>query len=66
MKPFSTKAHLNLLDAINNIYSDFPYYGYRKIHKQLNKEGYNIGRKFVKKTMKYMGIKALYSKPKTI
>ena len=34
-KPFSTGNELKLLDAINNIYSDFPSYGYRRIHSQL-------------------------------
>ncbi len=33
--------------------------------KQLQKDGYNVGKKFVKKAMKYMGIEALYTKPKT-
>ena len=65
VKPFSTNTQLRLLDAINNIYSDFPSYGYRRIHKQLLRDGYNIGKKLVKKTMKYMGIEALYTKPKT-
>ena len=64
IKPFSTKRQLNLLDAINNIYSDFPYYGYRRIHKQLQIDGHNIGKKLVKKAMRYLGIEALYPKPK--
>ena len=63
--PFSSDSDLNVLDAINNIYSDFPSYGYRRIHSQLLRDGYNIGKKFVKKAMKYMGIEALYPKPKT-
>ena len=62
-KPFSSGSDINLLDAINNIYSDFPSYGYRRIHKQLLRDGYNIGKKFVNKAMKYMGIEALYPKP---
>ena len=65
IKPFSTQSELSLLDAINNIYSDFPSYGSRRIHAQLNREGHSVGRKFVKKAMKYMGIEALYPKPKT-
>jgi len=65
VKPFSTDGDLRLLDAINNIYSDFPSYGSRRIHKQLLKDGHNIGKKFVTKAMKYMGIEALYPKPKT-
>jgi putative transposase len=65
IKPFSNNSDLKLLDSINNIYSDFPSYGYRRIHAQLQKDGYNIGKKFVKKAMRYMGIEALYPKPKT-
>lgn len=65
IKPFSKNSDLRLLDAINNIYSDFPSYGYRRIHSQLQRDGYNIGKKFVKKAMKYMGIEAIYPKPKT-
>jgi putative transposase len=64
-KPFSTGKEIKLLDAINNIYSDFPSYGYRRITKQLQLDGHNIGKKLVKKAMRYMGIEALYPKPKT-
>ena len=64
-KPFSTSKAIKLLDAINNIYSDFPSYGSRRIYAQLLRDGFSIGRKFVKKAMKYMGIEALYPKPKT-
>jgi putative transposase len=64
-KPFSRGNDLKVLDAINNIYSDFPSYGYRRIHSQLLKDGHSVGKKFVKKAMKYMGIEALYPKPKT-
>jgi len=64
-KPFSTGKEIKLLDAISNIYSDFPSYGYRRITKQLQLDGHNIGKKLVKKAMKYMGIEALYPKPKT-
>ena len=64
-KPFSSNRDLKVLDAINNIYSDFPSYGSRRIHSQLLRDGYGVGKKFVKKAMKYMGIEALYPKPKT-
>jgi len=65
IKPFSKHTEIRLLDAINTIYSDFPSYGYRRITKQLQQDGYNVGKKFVKKAMRYMGIEALYPKPKT-
>jgi putative transposase len=64
-KPFSTSGEIKLLDAINDIYSAFPSYGYRRMHKQLLRDGHNVGKKFVNKAMKYMGIEALYPKPKT-
>jgi len=48
-KPFSTNGELKLLDAINNICSDFPSYGYRRITKQLQNNGHKIGKKLVKK-----------------
>ena len=64
-KPFSSGSEIKLLDAINNIYSDFPSYGYRRMHKQLLRDGHNVGKKFVNKAMKYIGIEALYTKPKT-
>ncbi len=64
-KPFSTSGEIKLLDAINNIYSDFPSYGYRRLTKQLQLDGYNIGKKLAKKAMRYMGIEAIYPKPKT-
>ncbi len=59
IKPFSTQSELSLLDAINNIYSDFPYYGYRRITKQVQLDGFNVGKKLIKKAMRYMGIEAL-------
>ncbi len=45
IKPFSTSKEIKLLDAINTIYSDFPIYGYRRITKQLQLDGYNVGKK---------------------
>jgi putative transposase len=35
------------------------------MHKQLIKDGYHVGKRFVRKAMKYMGIEAIYTKPKT-
>ena len=64
-KSFSSGRDLRVLDAINNIYSDFPSYGSRRIHAQLLRDGHSVGKKFVKKAMRYMGIEALYPKPKT-
>lgn len=65
VKIFSSEAELKLLNAINDIYSEFPSYGYRRVQSQLVRDGFNVGRKLVRKAMRYMGIEALYPKPKT-
>jgi len=63
-KPFSNGNDLKVLDAINNIYSDFPSYGSRRIHAQLLRDAYSV-KEVCKESLKYMGIEALYPKPKT-
>ena len=65
IRPFSTSNEIKLLNAIDNIYEAFPSYGYRRMTAQLQRDGYNVGKKLIKKAMKYMGIEALYPKPKT-
>jgi putative transposase len=63
--PFGKKVDILLLNTINRICTKHPYYGHRRIRKVLNRLGFEIGRKRVIHAMKYMGIKALYPKPKT-
>jgi putative transposase len=65
VKKFSSDGELELLNAINDIYSEHPYYGTRRIVTALQNMGINIGRKLVRSAMKYIGIEALYPKPKT-
>ena len=43
-KPFSSGRDLKVLDTINNIYSDFPSYEYRRIYSQLLKDGHSVGK----------------------
>ena len=62
---FSTKADIEILNQIDEIYTESPCYGYRRIHQQLIKDGFSIGAERVAKAMKLMGIKAIYPKPKT-
>ncbi len=35
------------------------------MHAQLLRDGHSVGKKLVKKAMKYMGLEALYTRPKT-
>jgi len=63
--PFSKAEDIKLLNTIDLIYTKHPYYGHRRVHKLLLRLGYKIGKKLVIKAMAFMGIKALYPKPKT-
>jgi len=65
VKKYSSEYELKLLDLINEIYSEFPYYGTRRIVTALENMGYNVGRKLVKSMMLYMGIRAIYPTKKT-
>ncbi len=63
--PFNSQMHKKLLDAIDEIHTEYPYYGTRRMVVELKKRGFNVGRKLVKKAYEYLGIQALYPKPKT-
>lgn len=54
------------MNRISEINSQFPYYGYRKIHWELTaKDGYVVNRKKVQRLMKIMNIKAIFPSPRT-
>lgn len=65
VKKFSSEWDLKFLNKLNDIYSEFPYYGTRRLITALGNEGFNVGRKLVKSAMEYIGIKALYPKHTT-
>ena len=52
--------NLNILNRIDEIYTDNPEYGYRYIHRQLLEDGFNIGKDRVLKYMGTRGIEAIY------
>ena len=61
-----SEANLNILNRIDEIYTDNPDYGYRMIHQQLLEDGYAIGNNRVLKYMGILGIQALYPHKKKI
>jgi len=65
VKRFSSEWDIKLLNELNEIHSEFPYYGTRRLVTALENEGYWVGRKLIKSAMEYMGIRALYPKHKT-
>lgn len=63
-RPVSTQDLL-LMRRIDELHLEFPYYGARKISKQLAREGQEAGRLHVGTLMRRMGIEAHYRKPRT-
>lgn len=56
--------NLDLMERIDKIYTDSPFYGSRKIAKQLTLDLKTaISRKKVQRLMRLMGIEAIYRKP---
>ena len=55
---------LKLLKAIDKAYESAPFYGYRKIHRQLIEEGYEVGANRVNGYMKELGLQAIYPRQK--
>ncbi len=53
-----------IMNRIHEIWLKFPAYGYRRIAKALQGEGYEINRKRAYRLMKLMNLEALYAKPK--
>ena len=54
-----------IMKEIDRIYTEFPFYGARKIVIELRDAGIRIGRKRCRRLMKKMGIEALVTKPST-
>ncbi len=53
-----------IMNRIHEIWLKFPAYGYRRITKALQDEGYDINRKRGYRLMKLMNLEAIYAKPK--
>jgi putative transposase len=63
--PFSSDKDIKLLNMIDIIHTKHPYYGTRRVHKLLQRLGFNAGRKLIKSAFEFMGIRALYPKVRT-
>ena len=57
--------NLELMEKIDEQYTQTPFYGYRRITAQLQREAYQINHKRVQRLMNNMGLQAIYPKPKT-
>jgi putative transposase len=63
--PEAPRDEAMLANEIHEIWLDMPVYGYRKITKELQRRGYLVNHKKVRRMMRDMRIMAIYPKPKT-
>lgn len=54
---------LKIMNRIDEIFTKWPFYGSRRVTKQLGREGFRVNRKKVQRLMRLMGIEAVYPKP---
>ena len=58
------KLNQDVLNRTDEIYTEFPYYGYRRIYRALLNENYEVCEKETYRYMGILGIKAIYPKKK--
>ena len=56
---------LRVMRRIDELHLQHPFYGARRLAKQLEREGFEVGRLHVTSLMRRMGIEALYRRPRT-
>jgi putative transposase len=56
---------LKLMRMIDEKFMEKPCYGSRQMMKWLRLQGYNVGRKPIRRLMKLLGLEAIYQKPNT-
>lgn len=60
-----TEENLELMRRIDELYTENPSWGSRKIRDRLRNEGHRVNRKRIQRLMRLMGIEALYPKKDT-
>jgi len=63
-RPISDRD-LALMRRLDELHLQIPFYGARKLTRELRKEGHDVGRRHVTTLMHRMGIEAIYRKPRT-
>jgi putative transposase len=58
-----SELNLTLMKLIDGVYTEWPFYGSRKITGELVKKGYQINRKRTQRLMQKMGLRVVYPRP---
>ena len=56
---------LALMQRIDQLYLEYPFYGSRQMMRHLAREGKRVGRHRVRRLMRLLGLEAIYRKPRT-
>ena len=56
---------LLLMRRLDELHLQWPFYGSRKLTRELQKEGHEVGRRHVVTLMRRMGMEAIYRRPRT-
>jgi len=57
-----TLEDLRIMRCMDEIFTEHPYYGTRRMVCMLKKEGYSLGRKKVRRYYQLLGLEAIYPK----
>jgi len=60
-----SERNLSIMNAIDRIHTDYPFYGFRRIKIALHDYGFFAGKKLIIRLMKLMNIHTIYPKPRT-
>lgn len=63
--PEFSVMEIKIMSIIDEIYTECPFYGYRRQYQELINRGYNIGEEKVREFMKILDLKTFYPKKKT-
>lgn len=64
-EPVENQEEIRIKNAIDKIYTDYPFYGSRRIRRQLKREyQIEISRGYVQNLMREMGLQAIYPRKK--
>lgn len=64
-KPAVSDDDKNVMDRLDEIHTDFPCYGIRRLTAQLRRDGFKVNWKRVRRLMRLMGMEAIYRRPRT-
>jgi len=57
--------NIELMGRIDELYTQWPFYGSRRLTVELRGQGFAVNRKRVQRLMRIMGIEAIYARPRT-